>query len=149
LKAFRAHDSLSDMQKVERLLGEFRADNLAVAGVPDTLAALSNGQVQELLIASSPQDLKFDQNEVAKVLAAYEALAEAPQTIDEKSVAEEMVRRARQLSAAEVTFIEDASRLKQVGGAGALLRYRISANSAAPYDDSGGASRSEALVQKA
>jgi len=148
-KAFRAHDSLSDMEKVERLLGEFRADNLAVAGVPDTLAALSNGQVEELLIASSPQQLKFDRTEVAKVLAAYEALGEVPEIIDERSVADELVRRARQLSAAEVTFIEDATRLEQVGGVGALLRYRISTDSAAPYDESSAASRSEALVQRA
>jgi len=54
LTAFRRHDSLTDMQKVEQLLGEFRGDNLAVAGVPDTLAALSNGQVEEMLIVAAP-----------------------------------------------------------------------------------------------
>lgn len=53
LKAFRAHDSLTDMQKVERLMNEYRADDLGVAGVPDTLAALSNGQVEEMLIVNS------------------------------------------------------------------------------------------------
>ena len=52
LKAYRRHDSLSDMEKVEHLLDEYRRDGLAVAGVPQTLAALSNGQVEELLIAS-------------------------------------------------------------------------------------------------
>ena len=45
LTAFRRHDSLTDMEKVNRLLNEYRADDLGVAGVPETLAALSNGQV--------------------------------------------------------------------------------------------------------
>ncbi len=149
LKAFHANDSLTDMQQVEKFLGEFRGDNLAVAGVPDTLAALSNGQVEELIIASSSQKLKYDESEVKKVLAAYQAIAEGPEVLNEKSIADELVRRARQLSAARVTFIEDATRLEQVGGVGALLRYRISDESAAPYSSGDGPSRSEALVQKA
>lgn len=148
LKAFHANDSLTDRQKVEKFLDEFRADNLAVAGVPDTLAALSNGQVQELLIASSPQDLKYDEAEVKKVLAAYEAIAEVPEVINERSVADELVRRARQLSSAQVTFVEEASSLEQVGGVGALLRYRISPDSAARYDEADGPPNSEASVQK-
>jgi hypothetical protein len=49
------------MEKVEQLLGEFRGDNLAVAGVPDTLAALSNGQVEEMLIVASADGLRFDE----------------------------------------------------------------------------------------
>jgi peptide subunit release factor 1 (eRF1) len=149
LKAFHANDSLTDLQKVERFLGEFRGDNLAVAGVPDTLAALSNGQVAELIIASSSGKLKYDETEVKQVLDAYQAIAAAPEILNEKSIADELVRRAHQLSSARVTFIEDATRLEQVGGVGALLRYRISDESAAPYDQANGPSRSEALVQKA
>jgi peptide chain release factor subunit 1 len=149
LQAFHENDSLTDMQKVEKFLGEFRGDNLAVAGVPDTLAALSNGQVQELLIAASAQKIKYDEAEVKKVLDAYKTIAQIPEVIDERSVAEELVRRARQLSSAQVTFVEDAASLEQVGGVGALLRYRISAESAAPYEQAGGPSRSEALVQQA
>lgn len=148
LKAFHANDSLTDSQKVEKFLGEFRGDNLAVAGVADTLAALSNGQVEELLIASSSAQLKYDEDEVNEVLDAYQAIAAGPEVLNEKSIADELVRRARQLSAARVTFIEDATRLAQVGGVGALLRYRISDDSAAPYGGDG-PSASEALVQKA
>jgi hypothetical protein len=33
-----------------------------------------------------------------------------------------------------VSFIEDDSVLKNVGGVGALLRYRVSTENAAPYD---------------
>jgi release factor family 10 len=39
LIAYRRHNSLSDMEKVDHLLHEYRADGLAVAGVPQTLAA--------------------------------------------------------------------------------------------------------------
>jgi peptide chain release factor subunit 1 len=143
LTAFRRHDSLSDMQQVERLLGEFRGDNLAVAGVPDTLAALANGQVEELLIVGSADGLKYDEEEVRKVLEVYGA--DIPETMDARFVADELVRGANQLSAAKVTFVEDATRLEQVGGVGALLRYRISEENAAPYEATDAVPRSRAI----
>jgi peptide chain release factor subunit 1 len=148
LKAFRRHDSLTDMEKVERLLNEFRADDLGVAGVPDTLAALSNGQVEEMLIVSSADKLAYDEEEVKKVLEIYEPDGELP-ALDQRTIADEFVRRANLLSSARVTFIEDDTRLQQVGGVGALLRYRISAESAAPYEDSSAVPRSKALTTQA
>ena len=126
LKAFHRYDSLSDMEKLERLLNEYRADDLGVAGVPDTLAALSNGQVEEMLIVSTPDKLAYDEEEVKKVLKLYEPDGELPAELDQRTVADELVRRASLLSSARVTFIEDDARLQQVGGVGALLRYRIS-----------------------
>jgi peptide subunit release factor 1 (eRF1) len=144
LTAFRRHDSLTDMQQVERLLGEFRGDNLAVAGVPDTLAALSNGQVQEMLIVASADGLKFDEEEVRKVLEVYGA-DDIPETLDARFVADQLVLFANQLSAAKVTFVEDATRLEQVGGVGALLRYRISEENAAPYESSDAVPHSRAI----
>ena len=129
LQAFRVHDSLEDMHKIERLLNEFRADGMAVAGVPDTLAAVSNGQVEELLIAVSPDSLQYDHSEVEKVLELYGG--EVPENFDQRKIADELVRRATQLSSARVTFIEDATRLEQVGGVGALLRYRVTDESVA------------------
>lgn len=147
LKVFRRHDTLTDMQKVERLLNEFRADELAVTGVPDTLAALSNGQVEELLIAATPESIQYDQSEVAKVLEIYGGEGEQAPELDQRTVADELVRRANQLSSARVTFIESAERLKHVGGVGALLRYRISAEHAAPYEQADSAPRSRAMTQ--
>jgi peptide chain release factor subunit 1 len=144
LTAFRRHDSLTDMEKVERLLGEFRGDNLAVAGVPDTLAALSNGQVEELLIAAAADSLKFDEEEVRKVLEVYHA-DDIPETLDARAVADELIRRANQMSAARTTFIEDATRLEQLGGVGALLRYRISEENAVPYEAADAVPRSRAI----
>lgn len=143
LTAFRRHDSLTDMQQVERLLGEFRGDNLAVAGVPDTLAALSNGQVEELLIVASADGLKFDEEEVRKVLEVYGA--DIPETLDARFVADELIRGAKEMSAAKVTFVEDTTRLEQLGGVGALLRYRISEENAAPYESGDAVPRSRAI----
>jgi len=148
LNAFRRHDTLTDMQQVERLLNEYRADDLAVAGVPETLAALSNGQVEELLIAASPASLQYDETEVTKVLQLYGADEELRAQLDQRTVADELVRRAKQFSSARVTFVEDASLLEPVGGVGALLRYRISAESAAPYEQPDAAPRAEALTPK-
>jgi peptide subunit release factor 1 (eRF1) len=126
LKVFRRHDSLTDMEKVQRLLNEYRADDLGVAGVPETLAALSNGQVEEMLIAAQADRLKFDKEEVQKVLEIYRGDEPLPDELNERTVADELVRRANVLSSAKVTFIEDSTRLEQVGGVGALLRYRVS-----------------------
>lgn len=144
LTAFSRHDSLTDMQQVERLLGEFRGDNLAVAGVPDTLAALSNGQVEEMLIVAAADSLKFDEEEVRKVLKVYGA-DDIPETLDARAVADELIRRANQMSAARTTFVEDVTRLEQLGGVGALLRYRVSEENAAPYEQSDAVPRSRAI----
>jgi peptide chain release factor subunit 1 len=144
LKAFQRHDTLSDMQKIERLMNEYRADDLGVGGVPETLAALSNGQVEEMLLTKSAGDLTYDESEVEKVLKIYGG---APSRLDDRTIADELVRRATELSSARVTFIEDASLLEPLGGVGAFIRYRVSADSAAPYEQSGVVSKSEALVE--
>jgi hypothetical protein len=112
--------------------------------VPDTLAALSNGQVEEMLIVAAADGLKFDEEEVRKVLDVYKA-DDIPETLDARTVADELVRRANQLSAARVTFVEDVARLEQLGGVGALLRYRISEENAAPYEQSDAVPRSRAI----
>ena len=148
LKAYRRHDSLSDMEKVEHLLDEYRRDGLAVAGVPQTLAALSNGQVEELLIASDTNAILFDSAEVEKVLSLYGSPGVTPAELGQRTVADELVKRATQLSSAQVTFVEDAEELKKVGGVGALLRYRISAANAAPYEQGHAVSKGEALVER-
>ena len=149
LKAFRTHDSLTDMEKVERLLNEYRADDLGVAGVAETLAALSNGQVEEMLIVNSAEKLLYDEEEVRKVLELYELDGELPAELDQRTIADELVRRANVLSSARVTFIEDDTRLEQVGGVGALLRYRISDENAVVYEQSDAVPRSKALTTQA
>jgi peptide chain release factor subunit 1 len=149
LKAFQRHDSLTDMEKVDRLLNEYRADDLGVAGVPDTLAALSNGQVEEILIAAKPDSIQYDKEEVEKVLTLYRGEEPLPDELDQRSVADELVKRANVLSSAKVTFIEDSTRLEQLGGVGGFLRYRISEENAVPYEQGDGVSRARALTTKA
>ena len=148
LTAFQRHDSLTDMEKVERLLNEYRADDLGVAGVPETLAALSNGQVEEMLIAAKPESIQFDEEEVRKVLELYRGDEPLPEEFDQGSIADELVKRANQLSSATVTFIEDSTRLERIGGVGGFLRYRISEEAAAPYEDSSSVPRAKALTTK-
>jgi stalled ribosome rescue protein Dom34 len=126
LDLFQRHDSLTDMEKVERLLNEYRADDLGVAGVPETLAALSNGQVEEMLIAAKPDGIQFDKEEVQKVLELYRDEEPLPEELDQRTIADELVKRANVLSSARVTFIEESTQLERIGGVGALLRYRIS-----------------------
>jgi peptide chain release factor subunit 1 len=147
LIAYRRYNSLSDMEKVDHLLDEYRADGLAVAGVPQTLAALSNGQVEELLIAASADAIRFDKSEVGKVMALYGKTGRETEELDQRTVADELIKRATELSSARITFVEDDSVLKHVGGVGALLRYRISAENAAPYEQSWAVGQAEALVE--
>jgi peptide chain release factor subunit 1 len=146
LVAYRRYNSLSDMEKVDHWLQEYRGDGLAVAGVPQTLAALSNGQVEELLIAAS-DTIRFDKSEVGKVMALYGKTGLETEELDQRTVADELIKRATELSSARITFVEDDSVLKNVGGVGALLRYRVSAENAAPYEQGRAVSQAEALVE--
>ncbi len=148
-KVFKRHDSLTDSEKVERLLNEYRADDLGVAGVTDTLAALSNGQVEEMLIVAAANNIVYDEEEVKKVLKLYEPDQPLPEELNQRIIADELVRRANLMSSARVTFIEDDTRLTQLGGVGGLLRYRISDENAVVYEEGDAAPRSQALTTKA
>jgi peptide chain release factor subunit 1 len=127
LEAFRRHDAKTDAEKVDRLLNDYRAGGLAVAGVADTLAALSNGQVEELLISASPNNIDYRATDVSQVLAAYGSTPAAGtvRVLDPRIIADELVSRAQQISSARVTFIEDPTLLQPVGGVGGFLRYRV------------------------
>jgi peptide chain release factor subunit 1 len=125
-KLLRVENATSDAEKVRRLLDEYRADGLAVVGVAATLAALSNGQVEELFISASMRGIRYDEQEVERVMAAYApATGPTADVAEPRTVADELVRRAETMSSARVTFIEDESLLASAGGAGALIRYHI------------------------
>jgi peptide subunit release factor 1 (eRF1) len=126
MKTLRIHDAATDAEKVEEMLNQYRAGGLAVVGVADTLAALSNGQVDELLVSASLREIQYSEQKVDKVLAAYApgADGEQPDASEPHMVADELVRLAQQTSA-RVTFIEDTSLLANAGGVGATLRYRM------------------------
>jgi peptide chain release factor subunit 1 len=132
LAAMREHDMVSDVEKVEQLLNDYRAGGLAVVGSTDTLEALAMGQVEELVIAAQQQHVEGDREDVA-ILSDAEVVepvvggqdgAVANIEADSVIVAADLVARARQ-TGARITFIEDVSLLEEVGGCGAILRYRI------------------------
>jgi peptide subunit release factor 1 (eRF1) len=99
-EALRRHDARSDAEAVERVLDDYRAGGLAVAGPEETLDALANGQVDELL------------------LAERDVVSDAGVSPDE------LVSKARQTSA-RIRIIEDPALLAAVGGVAASLRYRL------------------------
>lgn len=123
LEAMREQDAKDDAEKVARMLDAYRAGGLGVVGVRNTLAALTNGQVDELILSATPETIhengEDDAPQVAGTPAARSSSGEAS-----TNVADELVTRARQTSA-RVTFIEDPALLANVGGVGALLRYRL------------------------
>jgi peptide subunit release factor 1 (eRF1) len=134
MEVMRGYDAQTDVEKVQRLLDEYRAGGLAVVGSQDTLEALSMGQVEELLVTATQQDIEGD---AADVAILSDTLEEVPEPVvggvdgavaeiapDSVVVSDDLVTRARQTSA-RITFIEDATLLAEVGGVGALLRYRL------------------------
>ena len=100
LEALRQRDADTDLEHVEALVDTWRAGGLAVVGPDDTLDALAKRQVEELLISARG----FDG--------------------DRAKVGDELVGAAHQ-NGARIRFIEAASLLDDLGGVGAVLRFRI------------------------
>ena len=124
METLREHDAQADAARVERLLDTYRAGGHAVIGTHDTLVALNYGQVEEVIISGSLEDLHDSAEEVGTPLAP-----DAPKREDDRigtrgvMVADELVTRARR-TGARMRFIEDPSLLAGVGGVGALRRYQ-------------------------
>lgn len=128
LAALRGKDADTDADKVEELMDAWQSGGLGVAGPEATLSAFQLGQVDELIITASPEVLKPVQK-LPEDAAPGEVTVEtsAPQgTADEQrlKLADELVTRAHQTSA-RIRFIEDEHLLADIGGVGALLRFRI------------------------
>jgi len=127
LDAMQKRDAESDAEKAQRLLNEYRSGGLGVLGVRQTLAALRNGQVDELLVSARVEGIEADHEKAVRDMLEKElgVLSEpADQEGDLQMIlSDALVTRARQ-TGAKVTFIEDPELLKKFGGVGALLRYR-------------------------
>lgn len=106
LDALRVQDAQTDTEHVDAMLGAWRGGGLGVTGPLATRRALEMGQVEELIITTAPALLKADSPDAAETLA------------------NELVTMAQQTSA-RIRFIEDPALLAEVGGVGALLRFRI------------------------
>ncbi|HSE22927.1 MAG TPA: Vms1/Ankzf1 family peptidyl-tRNA hydrolase [Pyrinomonadaceae bacterium] len=126
LEALRAYDARTDIERVERLMDEYRSGGLGVVGVHDTLAALSIGQVDELYLSARLEEIHAGAEEMGKQLVLHnDLMADSDNEATHKvKVADELVTRAKQ-TGARVTFIEDAALLNDIGGIGATLRYTI------------------------
>lgn len=126
MESLREHNLQTDAERVRRLLDEYRAGGLAVVGVRDTLTALYQGQVDELLLSASAREIVCDEEDFDEATTdgaspgRHAVRGREPHLV----AADLLVTRARQ-TGARVTFIEDAALLAGVGGCGALLRYRL------------------------
>ena len=133
LEAVRRHDAEEDIAHVQRLSDEVGANNKGVTGVSATLAALSAGQVQEVLILTNADRIRYNPQRVEKVLADFapgddnSANDAQPDVAEKRQVLDEIIVRAIN-SSAKIRFIEDATLLMNIGGVGAILRYKIEEN---------------------
>jgi peptide subunit release factor 1 (eRF1) len=126
LDAIREQDAVTDAEKVNRLFEQFRAGGLAVLGPQDTLEALANGQVDELLIGVAMEQRHDAEEPVDAILAPEIPDASGSTASDEERpvlLPDLLVTKAKQISA-QVTFIEDPGLLADVDGVGAFLRWR-------------------------
>jgi peptide chain release factor subunit 1 len=137
LDSLKEADAKSDREKVDAAVGAYRAGGLGVVGPDGTLLAITNGQVDELLIASSLASIeKLGGSRAAQMAIANDAaiaepavepsMAGEPSGADAGTVrlADELVTRAHQIGA-RICFVEDASLLEPYGGVAATLRYRV------------------------
>ncbi len=127
MESLREHNAQTDAERVRRLLDEYRAGGLAVVGARDTLSAVYQGQADELLLSASSRAIRLDEEEFDGMKAKGHGVP-AQLFVEGREphlmAADLLVAHARQ-TGARVTFIEDAALLADVGGVGALLRYRL------------------------
>jgi peptide chain release factor subunit 1 len=128
LAALRQRDAETDAERVEAMINAWGAGGLAVVGPGPTLEALARGQVEELLITTNVATLRMPERVTPDATPGpIDIDTSSPQTgfdADRTKLAGELVAHAQQ-SGARIRFIEDASLLANVGGVGALLRFRI------------------------
>jgi peptide subunit release factor 1 (eRF1) len=132
LEALRRREAETDVERVRRLLDEYRAGGLAVAGLRQAEAALGLGQVHELLVSADPMTVRAGEEESDHDDAAAAAVRQAadgePDRRTQVELCDRLVALARQTDAA-VHFVEDPALLAHVGGVAATLRYRLDVRS--------------------
>jgi len=126
LDVLRQKDAETDAERVQELVGAWQSGGLGVVGPDSTLKALQNGQVDELLMSGTAQELGSARLPDDAAPGPVKAETSASGDTDERKLklADELVTRAQQTGAA-VRFIENSDLLKDFGGVGALLRFRI------------------------
>jgi len=135
LEVINIETATSQQKKIEQLNDAAKSSaKMGTLGVEDTLAALANGQVQELVIASNIDSIDYSKKKVKKILKEYEpgddtAPAKALSAIgDAGAIADQLIIRAIN-TGARITFVTDESTLANDGGVGAILRFSTNAQS--------------------
>ncbi len=128
-QAIKQHDTLKDTEKIDYLKEQNYDDGFGVTGVAKTLRALENGQVQELYISANFDEIEYNEGEINKILKDYAPGngGSMPNVKEARQIADELIRQGI-ATADDVRFIEDEYLLKEFGGAGALLRFKMTAN---------------------
>lgn len=128
LEALRAEDARTDQEHVEAMLGAWRAGGLAVAGPEDTLAALQIGQVEELLIAATPAALRpptrVPPGATPGPIDIETSAPSANVDAERFTLADDLITKAH-ATGARVRFIEEIGLLHDIGGVGAILRFKL------------------------
>jgi peptide chain release factor subunit 1 len=134
LEAIGIENATRDKAKVEDVNNAAKAAaGLGTLGVADTLRALSNGQAQELVLSADIDSIEYGPAEIEGILEEYRPHDEhAPtETLPigqfAGEVADQLILRAINTDA-KITFIEDASLLRDAGGVGSILRYNMRAS---------------------
>jgi len=128
LATLQGDDAKTEAEKLDRLMQQYRAHGLAVIGPRETLEALANGQVDELLISGALEETGAEIPDTGA-----ETVNEEPPQV---SLSDQLMTKARH-TGATITFIEDVRFLESVGGVGAFLRWREN-RSARPVDHNAG-----------
>jgi peptide subunit release factor 1 (eRF1) len=126
IDTIKEESAKTEAEKVNRLLEAYRARGLAVVGPEATLEALTNGQVDELLLSKLLERTNEEPVLIDAVVAPEIPDSSGGTESDqprEASLPDLLVTKATQTSAA-ITFIEDSTLLESVGGVGAILRWR-------------------------
>jgi peptide subunit release factor 1 (eRF1) len=128
MEALREKDAETDAERVQAMLDAWRSGGLGVVGPESTMAALVMGQVEELLITATPERLRRAQISPDLVTPGpVEIDTSHPSNevdTDRHKLADELVTKAQQTSA-RIRFIEHPKLLEEVGGVGAILRFKI------------------------
>ena len=124
-EAVAKHDAELDKQKIDYLFEVNYDDGVGITGVDKTLAALFNGQVQELYLSADPEKIAYRTGDVKLLLKDYAPGLDEdlPEAGEKEFLIDELIKQAAR-SAERIHFIDDPHLLKTVGGVGAILRYQ-------------------------
>jgi len=127
LEVMRERDADTDADHVERLFDAWRSNGLGVVGPEETMNALAKAQVEELLITATPALLARANLPAELRPADVKVDTSAPAggaDAERLKLADDLVTRAQQQSA-RIRFVENPDLLAEVGGVGAILRFKI------------------------